>query len=507
MVVEEAPPAPERRPPELSYALVPLSARDEAGLKASAAELASCLERLRAGVDPEGWRREGPPSIHDIAFTLQLREAFEERLALVVDSPVALQASLAQFVSKSTVPEGCFRAKVKICDQYTLDEHERLRNAPEFRPDGSLTYLRETARAWSEGATFRWSERAGEARRLAALPGYPFRRKSYWLKSKLAPDPRDVGPQLPAPQDAVSRFPLEGTEFFFEDHRLRDEPVLPGVMSLELVRTKAKAAWGLEVKAFYEVTWNRPLVHRGVGAIDAALEIEGPPNARCFALQAPNGDGSLMTFCEGRIGSLATAAAAEVRQDFCRAALDASRTACFSPMSAENHYRALEEAGFTYGPRFRTVREIRFGSSEAVVRLQLSKGALDSYRDMTFHPCLLDGAFQAVAAVGSYLEGRRPRVAMPFAVEAIELLKPLEAECWVSIRPAAVDPDSSSRMRAFNLSIMDVAGEPLVQVRNLAFIEPDGSAKPRESISSILKLLEGRVLSPEAALRLVEETT
>ncbi|WP_407051569.1 hypothetical protein [Methyloraptor flagellatus] len=84
--------------------MIPLSARDEVGLRARAADLAAWLDRA-AG-----------PEIGDIAYTLQLgREAFDARAAAVVEEVAGLRRALAGIAAgekRVTVPAGTTRQDI-----------------------------------------------------------------------------------------------------------------------------------------------------------------------------------------------------------------------------------------------------------------------------------------------------------------------------------------------------------------------------------------------------------
>ena len=93
----------------------------------------------------------------------------------------------------------------------------------------------------------------GEPHRRISLPTYPFARERYWVSEVPATDRRKsvVGaPQLhPLVHRNVSTLTqtkfesfFDGQEFFFEDHQIRGDKILPGVAYLEMAAAATRDA-------------------------------------------------------------------------------------------------------------------------------------------------------------------------------------------------------------------------------------------------------------------------
>ncbi|MDI2127659.1 type I polyketide synthase [Yinghuangia seranimata] len=90
--------------------------------------------------------------------------------------------------------------------------------------------------------------------------------------------------------------------------------------------------------------------------------------------------------------------------------LEAARARCAETLDVDALYRALEEAGLRYGPRFRGLAEAWAGSGEAVARVVLPSG-LPRYRPgraQALHPAHLDACLHTVAAATSSAHGGVP---------------------------------------------------------------------------------------------------
>ena len=152
-------------------------------------------------------RRE-PPSLADVAFTLQRgRAALDERAVVLAGSVPELVAALRGLAAGNPTPE-------------TVTGRARI-GGP--RPtDGSLPEL---ARAWCHGADVGWPAATGGRR--VSLPGYPFARNRHG-RDRLAPGaaapapvvaPAVVSPVAPAPVAVTPRSPRPRSPRLF--HLLR----------------------------------------------------------------------------------------------------------------------------------------------------------------------------------------------------------------------------------------------------------------------------------------------
>jgi acyl transferase domain-containing protein/NADP-dependent 3-hydroxy acid dehydrogenase YdfG/acyl carrier protein len=183
VVVEEPPPLEARLERAPAAQVIVLSARTPDRLRAYAADLLA----ERASWD------SGGASIADIAFTLQRREAMEERVAFVVESSARLAAALAELARGDA-------ARVV----YGNTTQGAARIAP-FLPDGDRRAVFEAWLAgrdldqlmalWVAGLPVDWAalHDAATRPRLIALPSYPFERRRYWLPASAAPAPVTSG--------------------------------------------------------------------------------------------------------------------------------------------------------------------------------------------------------------------------------------------------------------------------------------------------------------------------
>ncbi|MEV8517148.1 amino acid adenylation domain-containing protein [Dactylosporangium sp. NPDC051484] len=187
LVVEAAPPTPQPAPePVAGPQLVVMSA-------ANAARLRTAVHRLHDFLD-----HGDPVNLADLAYTLQVgREALAERLAVVVSSVEELRDLLASHLS------GTGRSGTVLHTGNTETAASPLLAALDG-PRGQAFLaalvddrdLDQLAQLWVSGARIPWRGLHPQPRRLLALPGTAFDRRSYWLGHTSASQPATAEPSI-----------------------------------------------------------------------------------------------------------------------------------------------------------------------------------------------------------------------------------------------------------------------------------------------------------------------
>jgi acyl transferase domain-containing protein/NAD(P)-dependent dehydrogenase (short-subunit alcohol dehydrogenase family)/acyl carrier protein len=172
MIIEEyIAPGQNTRNIDRGMQMVVLSAKNEERLKVYALNLARFLRRKLSRQDQEEL------FLQDIAYTLQVgREAFNERLALVVSGIEELVEKLERFANGETGIEGLSRGNVKTGIEKTTG-YDRIVHEMELSKD-----LQSLAELWIKGVEIDWAALyRGYSPRRITLCGYPFERESYWI--------------------------------------------------------------------------------------------------------------------------------------------------------------------------------------------------------------------------------------------------------------------------------------------------------------------------------------
>ncbi|WP_419897674.1 SDR family NAD(P)-dependent oxidoreductase [Roseomonas sp. USHLN139] len=230
LVLQEAPPRAVL-PVAAGPALILLSARTEAQLRAYADRLATAL--------PDSGAR-----LADIAHTLQAgREAMPARLGFVAASLSELVEGLAGFAAGRLPPQGFFG----------LDDGA---TPPAPPPPGAP--LAEQARAFAAGALLAGPPQPGQR---VPLPPHPFLGQRHWLPGAVANAPQ----QHWTPQDALVR-----------DHRVAGRLLLPGAALLQLALAARPGATTLS-----DIAWLR-----SAAVPEAGLSLQVETDAQGFTIAA-----------------------------------------------------------------------------------------------------------------------------------------------------------------------------------------------------------------------------
>lgn len=442
VVIEEyrapanAPAAPGPRP-----LVVPVSARTEDGLRHTVADLRPLAESA---------------DLDDFAFTLQVgRDALRTRVAFVVRNGAELAQQMDSFLAGNDAAIAQGVAKRRGGDGTDVVD-------PTDLPAGEI------AARWAAGKSVDWRRLYGDThRRRLALPTTPFDRKRFWLP-QAATAAAPITPRgFALHQSGPDRWQVEltGNEFFLIDHRLRDQPVLPGVAYLELARAVAVRA-GLKVTALHNVVWVQPIMVTAPLTVEVSLIRDSGGLARQIEIASLPAAAPRRLHAQLRLAD--APAPPEPAVD-----LVALRAAHAKAFSAEQVYAAFDAMGLNYGPAHRAITHLSTGSDaqgrpQVLAHLSLPATVVDTLDAYPLHPSLMDGAFQA--AIGVTLKtggGTSEGAALPFSVDSIEVLGPCVADMWVHIRTAA-QAAVAPRVRTLDLDLLDTAGRVRVRLRGFA---------------------------------------
>ncbi|MCR8978417.1 SDR family NAD(P)-dependent oxidoreductase [Brevibacillus laterosporus] len=153
-------------------AIIVLSAKNKDRLKEQAQRLVASIKDLRI-TDTE---------LANVAYTLQIgREAFEERLALVISSVQELECKLLEYVRGKEVIEGRYSGQTKGNKELTERSVEKLDKKTLERWIAKKDYgmLLEN---WVNGMQIDWNVFYGNVKpRRISLYTYPFAKERYWI--------------------------------------------------------------------------------------------------------------------------------------------------------------------------------------------------------------------------------------------------------------------------------------------------------------------------------------
>jgi hypothetical protein len=172
----------------------------------------------------------------------------------------------------------------------------------------------------------------------------------------------------------------------------------------------------------------------------------------------------------------------------------------------ERFVEAFEQAGVTYGPLFRGIREIRLLASGASARFDIQGIDLTQFGGQSL---VLDAAFQTVQTQ-LQRDGRKAELWLPFGVESVRLFSTLPLKGTILLLESDRKPSNAAEIdlpvARFHLTILDSSGQMVAAVENFCvkLVKASRAEKLQEEGLEqwLLPVLEGLA----RGLRAVEET-
>lgn len=463
LVLEEYVPdvAPSPATPQTPQIFV-LSARSEDRLRAYVAAWLDHLQR-------HGADRELP----SIARMLQTgREGMPERLATVVSDASELVSRLQAWLNG------------EVCDVYRGSTGaNRTSNGLLKQDEGMLMALVQgqdlhaIAQRWVAGAEVPWRQLPAIAAAAPAgtSPTYPFAKAKYW---PLNAAPRPVvadAIQAPALQlhplvshNASNLWETRYTSvlsreaFYAKDHRVNAQRILPGSAWLEIARAAGSLAAMSNVWRIRDVVFVRPLVF--VDPVQVAvttLQVVGEDVV--YTISSHDPALGPITHSEGVLdcGAAHVDPEAELRVAVTSLIEKSTRR-----LEKEACYARFQQSGIDYGPAFQTIQTLYMGDGFVLARLSLSPSLADQADDFGLHPCLIDGALQAISGFAQGEEASDPF--LPFAIDEVTIHGAAPPDCYVHLVESARPKPGKDELRKFDIEIATGEGAVVVSLKGLS---------------------------------------
>ncbi|HEV2679002.1 MAG TPA: beta-ketoacyl synthase N-terminal-like domain-containing protein, partial [Rhodanobacter sp.] len=466
VVLEEYIPTAVTAPAANGPVVVVVSARNEERLREQVQQLLAFIDSPQA---------ESEIQVADLAYTLQVgREAMEERLGLVVDSLADLRGKLTRFLADNGDSDDLYRGqatRLKGATTWFAVDEELTQSMQAWVEQGEFGKLLEQ---WVKGHSLDWNALYGSHKpRRISLPSYPFARERYWVSGGMA-----VHAGMPTAGDmlhpllhrntsdlAVQRYSsrFDGEEFFLADHRVEDQRVLPGVAQLEMALAAAREAThrdgGLSLS---KVVWARPVV---AGATGIALHLALHPQQDGAIRYEIYSDAEDEVTVYGQ-GIVRDADAIDMVACHDLAAL---REQCaVAHLSSAQCYAVFEQKGLQYGPGFRGLDEVFVGQGQVLAQITLPASVASSLNQYVLHPSLLDAGLQASLGLQMATVGKGEiSLALPFALEALDVLAPCTSQMWAIVRYSA-GTTADDVVQKLDIDLCDTTGLVCVRIKQFS---------------------------------------
>ncbi len=437
--------------------VIVLSARNEERLRATGRRLAAYL-RANAG-------RPGAPGLAEVAYTLQVgRDAMEARWATAAASVEDAVERIEGWLAGGANGKGTNKADGK-----------------------NGTYGSEETRmsAWLRGEAVDWRAAwPGRAPRRVSLPGYAFAEDRHWFTAALRKEtPKaELGAVGGETKETVA---VPATDWLLCDHRVAGVPTLPAAGSLALACQAGAGRLGGRVEELCDMVWLERAQAAGERALELTLRVTTSEAATARFEMTAGGAGT-PRYAEGRAQAKAEAGAAP------RLDLAAIRARCGGRLDGAAAYAGLEARGMSFGPAFRTLKEIAAGQGEALATLALPAEACGWAGEV--NPALLDGALQAIAGVAAKTESAE--TLLPFSLGRLRI--------WGSATSAAVAhvverPAAGTGLRKFDIGVASADGTVFWELRDLAVRIQKTDSRPVPDEAVTLEFFERRWLPAPAS--------
>jgi acyl transferase domain-containing protein/acyl carrier protein len=260
--------------------------------------------------------------------------------------------------------------------------------------DDSRTLLNCIGALHCNGHEVAWDAlQPGDGGHVVKLPSYPWQTKRYWNDTPEAVEALFYEPVHPLLGQQVSALhPTWEAELstvfnaFLADHRIQGTVVVPGAVYVEMALAAGRAVYGSD----YSV--DDLVLHRAVildDVCDPVLrttlnEDDGTLEFAAFTVTA-----------EGE-SKWAITATAELNVRPPHPAHPPAADGAVMSIDGADFYARTAAIGFDYGDAFRAIRAVTAGEDWAVADAVVPAAIADELDAFTFHPALIDGAFQTL---------------------------------------------------------------------------------------------------------------
>lgn len=426
-------------------------------------------------------------SLADVAYTLQVgREAMEERMAFVAKDLTTVKRFLVEFVNQINSDGALLMGRVgsEEANGAAFNNAEAMQLL--IAQWSQENKFQQIADAWVKGLPIEWSKLyQGTVPQRVSLPTYPFAKRKYALEESLSLTVETHNQTVVEPVTNAKIHPLvhsnqsdiygiqfdsyfKGDEFFFTDHQVINEKVLPGVGHLEIARVAAEQALLKDIPnqsiEISNVVWTKPLAVDNYLPIRISLFQESDVKFSFEIFKNDEyADEPESLYSQGRITLIPEQQAPSLD-------LAKLKSQCTQETIAPSEiYKQYVSVGIYHGPAYQGLDSSLMGQTDdgkpqILAKLKLPESIESVGKDYVLNPSLMDSALQSsvglMFASGSNQKGG---LYLPFAVKNVKIFAPIPAESYVWMRHSATDGESDA-VRKIDADICDLTGKICVQL-------------------------------------------
>ncbi|NJM14107.1 MAG: SDR family NAD(P)-dependent oxidoreductase [Bacteroidales bacterium] len=408
----------------------------------------------------------------DFAYTLQVgRDAMAERIAMVVSGKEELIQTFKDFLANKNGIENLFHDNIKNKKGKSRLPSEANAGETDLQVLIEQNNLSKLAELWVSGVEIDWRllYKLGIPKRIS-LPTYPFAREPYWFTVPPEKEQEAIGSSKvkhlhPLVHQNVSTFEEQkfatqftGNEFYFTDHMVESQKILPGVAYMEMARMAGELSGNAKVRFIRDIVWVRPLI---VGEDTKLAEISLQPNRDEFEFAVNTiGKEGPITHCYGKLAYAGSFSEPEFLD------ISAIRSRCSEEIFTGNElYPFLSSSGLNLGKSFQIVQKMYVSESESLAVVQLPEHLKKDANHFWLHPALMDGSIHS--GIGLLQKNKLDvPFALPFSVGEVQIIHPLTNLYYGYATWADNDSQGDQNNLTTNFYLLDKNGKVLVRIKN-----------------------------------------
>lgn len=321
------------------------------------------------------------------------------------------------------------------------------------------------------GYPIAWQTLAGNTGTFVRLPSYPWQLKTFWTESIESREdrllPTIVHPLLGQRMSAAHpTWELEVNARllpYLADHRIQESVILPGAAYIEMALAAAHEVFGEGTYLVEDLAFHKALFLPEVS--DPRLQTVLNPQLATVEIYSytPTASGD----ARWALHSTARLRQGQPDEVVPRLDVDAIRAGCNAQTSREEFYQQSQQMGFQYGPAFQAIEHVDTSTGIAFAQLQVPASIEGDLAPYSFHPSLIDAAFQVLLTATRPVETTdtqqtaSPTPYLPIGVDCIRVLgRPVQ-----QMQAYAQLVQADARIVVGDIQVADMEGNLLAEIK------------------------------------------
>ena len=247
---------------------------------------------------------------------------------------------------------------------------------------------------------------------------------------------------------------LTDRHWVVDEHRFKSgEAVFPGTASLEMARAALEQNSQHRAVEIRNLLFLEPLVLRAGEHRELRIALKRRGDSFEFVVSSRSGSGQTRAHARGTIGYIDPphAKSRSIAEIEARCAI------------SERAFNGVEQHAYVdFGPRWKNIKRVRFGSQEALVAIELPEAFTADLEQYTLHPAILD---MATGGAHALIRGydRLKDFYVPLSYGKVRVNAPLPAKLFSHIKVREQD-GTQNGIAVFDITILDENGLEIVEI-------------------------------------------